>query len=401
MSERAQNGAASRRILVIEDDAVSRFNMVSYLEDSGFEVAEEPGGASGLERARASSPDLVLCDLRLPDLDGLDVLQTLHSEQPDLPLVVVSGTGVMGDAIEALRKGAWDFITKPIPDMAMLEHAVTAALDRARLIADNRRFQQELEHANRKLRENLEQFEQDAAAGRILQQQLMPPRERRIGAYRFSRYLLPSLTLSGDFVDYFPIDRRHIGFYLADVSGHGISSALVTVLLKSFVQRLLEAGRGDYDPLLLAPADLMARLNTYLLEQKLDKYLTMFYGVIDTQTHRLRYCNGGHFPNPLLFDGSAARYLEGRGTPLGLFAGAAFDEVERALPSTALLVLCSDGVLDALPEQSLAARQDRLREAVRHAGLTPESLLTTLGLAPDAPGPDDITLLIAEQDSGP
>jgi sigma-B regulation protein RsbU (phosphoserine phosphatase) len=164
-----------QRVLVIEDDPVARFNIVSYLEDSGFAVVEEGDGASGIQVARASRPDLVLCDLRMPGADGLDVLQTLHAEQPDLPVVVVSGTGVLGDAVEALRKGAWDFVTKPIQDMAVLEHAINGAIEKARLVRDNRRFQADLERANRQLREHLEQFEHDATAGRTIQQQLMPP----------------------------------------------------------------------------------------------------------------------------------------------------------------------------------------------------------------------------------
>ncbi len=397
MMQAAETGIEARRILVIEDDPVVRFNMVSYLEDSGFRVTEAEDGARGVDMVRDTTPDLVLCDLRLPDLDGLDVLQTLHAEQPDLPLVVVSGTGVMGDAIEALRKGAWDFVTKPIQDMAMLEHAIVAALDKARLISDNHRFQRELEQANRLLRQNLDQFEQDAAAGRILQLQLLPPGERTLGPYRFSRHLLPSLYMSGDFVDYFVIDRGHLGFYLADVSGHGVSSAFVTVLLKSFVERLLEPARTEGDQTLLAPADMLAHLNAYLIDQELDKYLTMFYGVIDVDNNRLRYSSGGHFPNPVLFDGRNAQFLDGRGPPLGLFADAAFNVLDMELPAAALLVLCSDGVLDALPEHGLAAKCERLLQSVQQPGLTAQALLATLGLSPEEAYPDDITLLIAER----
>ena len=158
----------------------------------------------------------MLCDLRLPDLDGLDVLQTLHAEQPDLPLVVVSGTGVMGDAIEALRKGAWDFVTKPIQDMAMLEHAIVAALDKARLISDNHRFQRELEQANRLLRQNLDQFEQDAAAGRSA--------SATAAARRTHAGTLPLQSPPAAVPVYERRLRRllrdrsgHLGFYLADV----------------------------------------------------------------------------------------------------------------------------------------------------------------------------------------
>jgi serine phosphatase RsbU (regulator of sigma subunit) len=384
-------------ILVVEDDPLVRFNIVSYLEDSGFSVAEEASGAAGLETIRTQPPDLVLCDLRMPGLDGLDVLEILHAEQPELPVIVVSGTGVLSDAVNALRNGAWDFVTKPIADMAVLEHAIVGALDKARLIHDNRRIQSELEHANRLLRQNLEQFEQDAAAGRKMQLQLMPPGQRTLSGYRFNRYLLPSLYLSGDFLDYFVIDHRHVGFYLADVSGHGASSAFITILLNSFVHRYLDLLQNEGEQAILSPAQMLARLNTHMLDQKLEKYLTMFYGVIDVDSNRLSYSNGGHFPNPVLFDGSTTGYLDGRGPPVGLFADARFDRFSIALPDTHVLAICSDGVLDALPGESLDEKRARLQRAVSRPGLSAREALAALGLTADEEYPDDITLLLVER----
>jgi phosphoserine phosphatase RsbU/P len=391
--------APRQRVLVIEDDAVVRFNIVSYLEDSGFAVVEEGDGVSGIEVARATRPDLVLCDLRMPGADGLDVLQTLHAEQPDLPVVVVSGTGVLGDAVEALRKGAWDFVTKPIQDMAVLEHAINGAIEKARLVRDNRRFQAELERANRQLREHLEQFEHDAAAGRTIQQQLMPPPESRVGGYRFQRYLLPSLYLSGDFVDYFVLDHCRIGFYLADVSGHGVSSAFVTVLLQTFVHRQRELLCDEGDPTVLDPASMLQRLNQYLLAQRLEKYLTIFYGVLDVEANHLDYANGGHLPNPVLFDGATARFLEGRGPPAGLFRDGGYLGQSVDLPSAHSVVLCSDGVLDAIEEPALAGKRARLLQAVDRTGITPQEVLCALGLEPDGTYRDDVTLLIAEREA--
>jgi sigma-B regulation protein RsbU (phosphoserine phosphatase) len=105
----------------------------------------------------------------------------------------------------------------------------------------------------------------------------MPARELSFGPYDVSRCLLPSLVMSGDFVDYFAIDSGHIGFYLADVSGHGVSSAFVTVLLKSYVNSQLERLSKDNDATVREPQQLLKRLNYALLDQRLEKYLTIFY----------------------------------------------------------------------------------------------------------------------------
>lgn len=393
-----QRGSSARgHILVIEDDPVVRFNMVSYLEDSGYRVSEQDNGTTGVEAALAQAPDLVLCDLRMPGLDGLDVIACLGRERPDLPVVVVSGTGVLGDAVEALRVGAADFITKPIQDMRVLEHAIDAALEKARLVHENRQFQAELERANEQLRRYVGQLEQDAVAGRKLQQQLMPPSERVIGGYRFSRFLLPSLHLSGDFVDYFAIDAARVAVYIADVSGHGVSSAFVTVLLKSLIDRHVDRHQDEGDGLILDPARLLARLNRDLLAQGLDKYLTIFFGIIDTVQNRLTFCNAGHFPTPALYDGSAAAFVDRAGFPVGLMAAATYENTTLALPDDPVLVLASDGVLDALPEAHLADRNARLLDAAARPGLDMRMLLDALGLDTDGAYPDDIALLIIER----
>lgn len=167
--------APAKHILVIEDDPIVRFNVISYLADSGFLVSEKDNGTAGLEAVQALAPDLVLCDLRMPGLDGLDVVQRVCADYPELPVIVVSGTGAVGDAVEALRTGAWDFVPKPIQDMAVLEYAIDGALDKASLQSDKRHFQIELERANEQLRGHIEQLEQDAAAGRNLQRQVRPP----------------------------------------------------------------------------------------------------------------------------------------------------------------------------------------------------------------------------------
>ncbi len=145
-------------ILTIDDEAVIRENIAMYLEDSGYVVLQAENGRIGLEVFHREHPDLILVDLRMPEIDGLEVLAQVTQESPDTPILVVSGTGVMADAVEALHLGAWDYILKPIHDMAVLEHAINKTLERARLLHENTRYQAyleqrtaELEAANKEL----------------------------------------------------------------------------------------------------------------------------------------------------------------------------------------------------------------------------------------------------------
>jgi len=132
-------------ILTIDDEDQIRNSFRLFLEDHDFDVIEAKNGREGLDIFRHEKPDLVLCDLRMPEMDGLEVLQTIKSESPDTPIVVVSGTGIIGDAIEAIRRGAWNYLLKPIQDMSVLLHAINQELERARLIIENRAYQEHLE----------------------------------------------------------------------------------------------------------------------------------------------------------------------------------------------------------------------------------------------------------------
>ncbi|MFO7877322.1 MAG: sigma 54-interacting transcriptional regulator [Desulfovermiculus sp.] len=149
------------RLLIIDDDPVVRESVAVYLEDSGFAVLEAKDGFQGLEYFRNSRPDVLLLDLRMPGLDGLDVLAEVHREDEDLPVIVITGVGVLQDAVSALRHGAFDFVTKPITDMSVLEHSVTNALNQLRLKKENQAYRSHLEQEVDKKTQSLEERTQE------------------------------------------------------------------------------------------------------------------------------------------------------------------------------------------------------------------------------------------------
>ncbi|MCP4749203.1 MAG: response regulator [Desulfobacteraceae bacterium] len=132
-------------ILIVEDEEPVRLSLSSFLQDYEFRIFEAENGIAGLELFRKQQPDLVMLDLRMPGMDGLKLLSILKAEAPDMPAIVVSGTGKIDDAIEALRLGAWDYVLKPISDLKILLHAIEKALERAKLLQENRSYQDNLE----------------------------------------------------------------------------------------------------------------------------------------------------------------------------------------------------------------------------------------------------------------
>ncbi len=133
------------RLLTIDDEEPIRRALRAFFEDMGFVVSEAPDGASGLSGFRENKPDIVLVDLKMPGISGLEVIAALTAEAPETPVIVLSGTGILDDAVEAIRAGAWDYVTKPIADMATLHHVVTATLERAHLRTEIRLYREHLE----------------------------------------------------------------------------------------------------------------------------------------------------------------------------------------------------------------------------------------------------------------
>ncbi|MBU1877455.1 MAG: response regulator, partial [Chloroflexi bacterium] len=133
------------RLLIIDDEVLIRRALADYLAECGYECTTAADGVEGLALARSQRFDAVLVDLRMPHMDGLEVIATLQDEQPEVPVTVVSGTGVLNDAIEAMRLGAQDYVTKPIQDMDEVVVVVRRVMERARLMAERDRYQRELE----------------------------------------------------------------------------------------------------------------------------------------------------------------------------------------------------------------------------------------------------------------
>jgi sigma-B regulation protein RsbU (phosphoserine phosphatase) len=201
------------RLLIIDDEAMVRDSMEAYLEDSGYSVVAVDSGRAGLEILETQSIDLILCDLRMPNLDGLQVLQSVKQRSDNIPVIVVSGAGVMDDVVQALRLGASDYLVKPIIDMAMLEHSVKRNLELVALENQNQRYRDHLESANRELRNSLDELRSDQQAGHKVQMKMLPDFVDE-GGLSFCHKIRPSLMLSGDFLDYFPLDDKHYGFYI-------------------------------------------------------------------------------------------------------------------------------------------------------------------------------------------
>lgn len=127
------------KILIIEDEAAIRRVLTKILseENDSYLVEDAEDGLVGLEKIKNNDYDLVLCDIKMPKMDGVEVLEAVKKMKPEIPMVMISGHGDMETAIQTMRLGAFDYISKP-PDLNRLLNTVRNALDKKQLVVENK-----------------------------------------------------------------------------------------------------------------------------------------------------------------------------------------------------------------------------------------------------------------------
>ncbi|WP_188746773.1 PP2C family protein-serine/threonine phosphatase [Marinobacterium zhoushanense] len=304
-----------------------------------------------------------------------------------MPTVVLLSEGTAEEMVVALRNGADDVFSlgelNQHPQLFI--SSIERQLSRVRMIEEARFLRESLERS-------LDELKADQHAAQQLQQKLLPPPVRELNQIIFEYVLQPSLLLSGDFVDSIAINEYQTIFYLADVSGHGASSALVTVLLKNMTYRLVRNyNRGSsFD--IQSPMATLHRVNRELLLTGLGKHLTMFIGLIDARDSTLTYAVGGHHPMPILAQGGEVAFLEGRGMPIGLFEQPVFDERRIALQPEYSITLFSDGILEVAEGGTLEEKENTLLRACMSKNLSPQSISDSI-IPAGRMNPDDVAIM--------
>jgi sigma-B regulation protein RsbU (phosphoserine phosphatase) len=387
----------SDQILVIDPSNEDRERLVSYLSRKGYFVVS----ASSIEHASLmvfeQAPDLVFADVQS---EQIELIPFIGGGSKKASLIIVSHAEWAGDIVACLRAGADDFILKPVDDFDTLDRVINKTLDKIRLAKLNKRLRNELEDGNRKLREGIHALRVDQKAGLQVQLKMLPESNQTLNGFVFNHVIRPSLYLSGDFLDYFRIDDNRTMLYFADVSGHGASSAFVTVLLKNLTVRLMRNFKRNSSDEITCPVRFVQRINSELIVSDLGKHITVFAGIIDTTTRELSYTVGGHLPLPILStDNGESEYLSAKGVAVGLFPGPKFELKHQTLPPGFRLTLFSDGILELIGGGSLKDKEKLLLDVVSEELGDIESLLTSLGLDGIDELPDDIAVLtVCDQD---
>lgn len=382
------------RLLVVDDDDAVRQSLSAFLEDCGYAVVDVANAELALQMIEQSQVDLVITDLKMPGQDGLGLIRAIQNSCPGIPSIVVSGAGEMNDVVAALRLGAQDYFIKPLVDLELFEHSIRRVLERKKLVVDNAKYREELENSNRRLRHHIELLHSDLQAGRQVQQRMLPGEPLLVDGYQFSHKIYPSSYLSGDFVDYFLVTPTIACSLIADVSGHGVSSALATVLIKNEVMRLRTRWRTGQSQTLLDPSLVMQHINQELKGSNLDKHATLCWMMFDFESQQLSYANAAHYPFPLVLVDGNVRELEPDGLALGILPTGTWQTKHVSWQHGFSIFSCSDGLFEVLPGERLEQKEQQIRDMLLADQFDLLKQVKGIDLSEEAELPDDITMLM-------
>lgn len=385
---------SQQSVLIVHDDPRIRSRASGLLRKLGHSVELRSAPDAVLDFKSAGRPDLVLC--KLPWCDDIrDILTQTCPKKHSIQYIQLFSNQSVEQVMDAFNKENCDCLPIPFSERT-LALSVGRALERRDLIARNLRTQRRLLRSNDQLEKSLGALESDAIAGRQLQQSLLPASPIVQPPYYYARKIVPSLYLSGDFVNYAPALDDWLLFYLMDVSGHGASSAFVTIMVRQLMRRIVrrQVSSKDRESIARAPEGFLERMNTIICDNELEKHLTIFSGSLNMKKNSLRYVIGAHLPLPILITDEGARFLPGKGRPVGLFAGGHWEVEELKLPEKFILLAFSDGVLEQLPQESLEAQESFLLEKLKGCPANIEAVLPRLGIESNDNLADDIAVLM-------
>jgi phosphoserine phosphatase RsbU/P len=374
---------ADAKTVLLVDDAPTNIQVVNSILKDTYKIRIATNGAKALDIAnQLPAPDLILLDVMMPEMDGYEVCSRLKSADNtrDIPVIFLTGQTEVEDETKGFELGAVDYIHKPFSP------AVVKARVHTHLVLRGIREQ---------LASQLLTIRSEMETARQIQLSILPREIPSVAGLDIAARYIPMTSVAGDFYDFIPIDEKRIGILVADVSGHGMPSALIASMLKIAL--------GAQTSCAADPARVLAGLNQSLCGKFQGHFVTAAYLLVDTEKQSLSYAGAGH-PPLILRDQAAGntRAIEENGLFLGFFPEATYTAVDMPFKDGDWAVLYTDGIMETTNLSEEQFGEDRLKlflqsNADLSAGQFVDSLLEELSRWSDkASGreqEDDLTLL--------
>jgi phosphoserine phosphatase RsbU/P len=363
-----------QRVLVVDDQPDVREALRLLLKGAGYAIETVASPDDALAAAAQGDYNLIIVDMNYTwdttsGEEGLRLVDQLRAQRRDVPIVAMTGWSTIELAVEAMQRGACDFVPKPW---------------------DNLRFLSVVQKHLNAPPEPSHPLAAELAIARLVQRKLLP--QPRFSAYGLNCECasLPAGEVGGDLYDFFEIDAGTMAFLLGDVSGKGIGAALLMANLQATLRGQQELARY--------PSRLMERVNYLFFEStRPEHFATLFYGVYEAATRTIRYVNCGHPSAVLVRATGEFEPLDASATVLGAFKDRGFEERSVEMHPGDRVVLFSDGFSEAQMDAMTEEKSDQwavetvLSLTPSHASGLADALASTA--ASGGKQADDITVM--------
>jgi len=385
-----------KTILVVDDEPDIRLMLEDYLMDEytvltardgmeALEIIAEKQDGPALERSEGI--DLVITDIRMPRMDGMSLLREIKTNYPEIGVMVISAYGDIRTAVEAIRKGAYDYIPKPLPEpFDELDIIVARYFEKHQLEEQLR----QKEHAE------MERVQRDLEDARRIQQSLLPKNPPQIEGFEIAGTSVSAKEVGGDFYDYLSLGDN-FGIVLSDVSGKSVKAALVAAMANG----MLHAEVSGQNAIWGSPKVILRELNLGLRPRLIQPMFTaMSLSIFETGGKRFYFSNAG-LPYPIVKRGEKVWELEVNGLPLGVLDDAEYTELSVDLESGDFVVFYSDGITEATNKTEEMYQTERLLKVLQQTdrGLSAQEMADRIlqdvaVFVGDVEQHDDITLVV-------
>ena len=361
-------------VLVVDDSRLQRRILVSSLKKWNYQVVEASCGEDAFELCKKQDFDIILSDWMMPGMTGLELCQSFRAlnKAHYSYFILLTSKSDKGEIARGLEVGADDFLTKPFNPIEL--HARIRAGERiAQMHAELRLKNAQISTSLDKIQCLYDTLEKDLVEAKKLQQSLVPVRYQTYQTSQVSAVLKSSGHVGGDLVGFFPVTDAQIGIYSIDVSGHGMSSALMTARLAGYLSGTnpdqniaLDISK---DGLISAksPAAVAKKFNELIFSEiDTEHYFTLALAFVDLESGEVEFTQAGHpYPAVQKSDGSVHFHGSG-GLPIGLMEGASYTDCHLTLSKGDRILLASDGVTECQDENGVLLEDEGLAEIMKN-----------------------------------
>ena len=370
--------------LIVDDSSSQRKMLKMMLRKWDFEVIEAEDGMAALGYVQSRHVDFVISDWMMPGMSGPELCREVRklSLKNYIYFMLLTSKKAKDEVAAGLDAGADDFLSKPM-DLGEMHARLRAG---QRLLS----MQDDLMDKNRRITEAFDRLnaiyqsiDRDLKAAARLQKALIPEAQTTCGTVNIGRLYKPSHHVGGDLVGFFKLSDQRIAAYAIDVSGHGVSSALMTARLSNFFNpqhldeniALKKLRNGDY--VLRDPAEITAELNNRLQDEAdNDQYFTMIFADVNLESGLTRFCQAGQ-PHPVVLRATGEiEFVGGGGAPVGLIPEMEYETSVVSLGSGDRMMMYSDGITECEDQDGNMLDEAGLREFLdRHRGYSERETL--------------------------